>query len=357
MKNLLILFLIFTFFQSFPLLSQNNSIKGKIIDKQTGSPIADVNVFLAYTMIGTSTNRNGEFVIKNIPPANYQIVISHIQYNQILDDIFINKTTTLSREYSLEPKIYELPDVVVNEDEDDWQDYYEIFKEQLLGMTDNADLCEILNPYNISFFDVGWMEFQAYCKDPIYIVNKALGYRITYILDYFWTDELTVKYSGTPFFQELSAPNDSVKQDWINKRATTYRGSLRDFIAQTADRYVNDSWHKNPVSFTMATRLDWINDPNSYVYTDNLNTCMALGDNEYEIKYCFKSPVIVEFCDHSKVAKNQDDISKFEITKDTIVVDVLGRTYDTFGIHTISGKWTKQRLADTLPMEYMLPED
>ena len=83
---------------------------------------------------------------------------------------------------------------------------------------------------------------------------------------------------------------------------------------------------------------------------------MASGDNEYEIKYCFQSPVIVEYLPHKKVTNNYEDISKFELTKDTVTADILGRTYDTFGIHILSGKWSKERLADTLPFEYSLPE-
>ena len=341
---------------NFALIAQHNSINGKVVDKQTGKPIANANIFLAYTFRGTTTNSQGEYSLKGIPPANYTLVISHIQYNKIQEKVLITPNKVLRLDFKLEPRVYQLPDVVVNEDEDDWQDYFDIFKEQLLGMTDNAEQCEILNPYNIDFYDVDGPGFQAFCKDPIYIKNGALGYRITYILDYFWTDEFSVKYSGIPYFQELSAPNDSVKQTWIENRAAAYNGSLRDFIAETADRYTHDSWLEKSLSFSVASKPEWIKDAKKFIYTSNLNEAMASGDNEYEIKYCFQSPVIVEYLPHKKVTNNYEDISKFELTKDTVTADILGRTYDTFGIHILSGKWSKERLADTLPFEYSLPE-
>lgn len=51
-------------------------IKGRIIDNDTRKPIFNANVFLANTTIGTYTDEKGEFLIKNIPLGNYNIVFS-----------------------------------------------------------------------------------------------------------------------------------------------------------------------------------------------------------------------------------------------------------------------------------------
>jgi hypothetical protein len=48
---------------------QNNSIDiiGEVVDDETGATLENVNVFLATTSMGTTTGKNGEFNISNVP--------------------------------------------------------------------------------------------------------------------------------------------------------------------------------------------------------------------------------------------------------------------------------------------------
>ncbi|MHB2153063.1 TonB-dependent receptor [Calditrichota bacterium GD2] len=55
-------------------------IAGIVIDKETGEPLAGVNVFIPGMNLGASTNINGEYYIIQVPPGIYTIKASMIGY-------------------------------------------------------------------------------------------------------------------------------------------------------------------------------------------------------------------------------------------------------------------------------------
>ena len=61
--------------------AQTCTITGKVIDSKTQEPIPFANVFLNNTTLGTVTELNGEFVLKNIrQPAVHELVFSFVGY-------------------------------------------------------------------------------------------------------------------------------------------------------------------------------------------------------------------------------------------------------------------------------------
>lgn len=62
--------------------SYAKSISGYIADKLSGETIIGANLMLENTPYGTSTDRNGFFVITNIPNGKYTLWISHIAYSE-----------------------------------------------------------------------------------------------------------------------------------------------------------------------------------------------------------------------------------------------------------------------------------
>src|SRR5215470_3064572 len=54
-------------------------INGKVVDT-SGVPLSHASVFISNTSIGTITNENGEFVIRNIPGEALDLVISFVGY-------------------------------------------------------------------------------------------------------------------------------------------------------------------------------------------------------------------------------------------------------------------------------------
>ncbi|NIA31223.1 MAG: TonB-dependent receptor, partial [Actinobacteria bacterium] len=66
---------------SSPLLAQKKgTISGQVIDSATGEPVFYVNVFLENTTEGTTTDAEGFFSIRNIPPGIYNLIVQHVGY-------------------------------------------------------------------------------------------------------------------------------------------------------------------------------------------------------------------------------------------------------------------------------------
>lgn len=56
------------------------SIKGKIVNAETGQPVDGANIRIDQSLSGCTTNGNGEFIIRNLPEGKHQLRISHVSY-------------------------------------------------------------------------------------------------------------------------------------------------------------------------------------------------------------------------------------------------------------------------------------
>lgn len=59
-------------------IAQNGSVKGKVT--ANGAPVPYANIILSNTTLGASSGRQGAFEVKNIPPGNYELVVSAIGF-------------------------------------------------------------------------------------------------------------------------------------------------------------------------------------------------------------------------------------------------------------------------------------
>ena len=84
------LFSLFVFVSITSVFSQDlGSIKGKIIDEQSRETLPFVNVLVLGTANGSTTDENGEFIIKNVPLGYVQIQASFIGYETVVSDDYL----------------------------------------------------------------------------------------------------------------------------------------------------------------------------------------------------------------------------------------------------------------------------
>lgn len=95
--------------------SQNNSIiQGKVIDSESGQPIIGANVLIENTNIGSATDLDGYYSIKNLKSGNYSIIASYISYTKTkISEIKLNENESLIINISLKPETIELKDEVI----------------------------------------------------------------------------------------------------------------------------------------------------------------------------------------------------------------------------------------------------
>ncbi|MEP0862421.1 MAG: carboxypeptidase-like regulatory domain-containing protein [Ignavibacterium sp.] len=107
MKNLALIILI----SSIQVFAQSFSVKGKVIDSQSGSSLSFANIRVEGTTLGTASNVNGEIELK-LNAGNYKLIASFIGY--FSDTISVNVNSDLSGLiFKLKSTEINLPEVVV----------------------------------------------------------------------------------------------------------------------------------------------------------------------------------------------------------------------------------------------------
>jgi len=97
-KKLIIIFIII----SAKLFAQSNpSISGFVREDATGEPLSYVNVFLRGTTLGTATRQDGYYVIPSVPSGKYDIIVSIIGYEHILQPIVLKVGEDLRIDFRL----------------------------------------------------------------------------------------------------------------------------------------------------------------------------------------------------------------------------------------------------------------
>jgi len=63
--------------------SSKGIISGSVVDAQNGEPIVGANIYLESTPLGAASDLDGKFLIENVPPGSYTLVISVIGYSEM----------------------------------------------------------------------------------------------------------------------------------------------------------------------------------------------------------------------------------------------------------------------------------
>ena len=108
-KALVLIFTIITTMVS----AQTGSIRGFVYDKETGEPLMLTNVVLENTLIGTTTDVNGYFVLSKIKTGSYNIKVTLLGYETYIAPIKIEKNKVLALKVDLNPSATELQTVEI----------------------------------------------------------------------------------------------------------------------------------------------------------------------------------------------------------------------------------------------------
>ena len=112
--NFLWLLILFVLSQNLAFAQTKGSIKGRIIDGDTGEGLPGVNVLVKGTYYGAATDLEGNYVIERVNPGVYTLEVSMIGYKQVQHTgvkVIVGETTTLK--FNLEPTVLALGQEVV----------------------------------------------------------------------------------------------------------------------------------------------------------------------------------------------------------------------------------------------------
>ncbi|MGB5107701.1 MAG: von Willebrand factor type A domain-containing protein [Candidatus Zixiibacteriota bacterium] len=83
--------------------TNTGKIRGKIINKKTKDPVAFVVVQLKGTTMGAQANKNGEYIIINVPPGKYEICASLHGWGTVcVTELTVDVNSTTVQDFSLD---------------------------------------------------------------------------------------------------------------------------------------------------------------------------------------------------------------------------------------------------------------
>ena len=230
-----ILFLFLSFSAS---IIAQQTIKGRVVNATTGTPIAGSSVFISNSSNGTTTNNLGQFELKDVPPGKHDLVISYIGYETNVYS-FTHDQLPLRLKVELSEKVKELENVTLEPfAEEGWDKWGKTFTDYFIGSSENAAYCKIKNGKAIKFrYYKKSNRLEAYSDEPVFVENKALGYLIHYQLEDFEISfrDRSFLYAGYPLFEEMHEARKALKAKWEVRRQTAYHGSVTHFMKSLFD--------------------------------------------------------------------------------------------------------------------------
>jgi len=117
MKKLILIFLVMgTAIISAQTDEPMGSLEGKVIDRETKSPLIGVNIYIKNTQTGTTTDMEGNYEINSLPVGITTVVFSYIGYEKVTKtDINIKPDGTSFVNVEMNSSAVELQDIVVTD--------------------------------------------------------------------------------------------------------------------------------------------------------------------------------------------------------------------------------------------------
>lgn len=387
--------------------AQNYTLNGVVKDKR-GEALPGAGVYVSGYKIAVSSDNNGAYKL-SLKPGNYDILVQLIGYKALNKNVVIaDKDVKL--DLVLEESVTQLAEVTIKPDPN--RAYYiALFKDFFIGTTPNAAQCKLINP-NVLIIDYDQDNalLTVKCNQFLIIENKALGYRIKYLVNNFEYSRKTniVYYQGFPTYEDLKGSKRK-KEAWDKMRLTAYLGSPQHFfkslyhkkateegfIINTLKSIPNNNRPKDSLINANIRRFTQAQTFTGNIHLtvgDSLNYWIKKKNLPKEISVLSKAPVLqdtlarpttepaiqeINFTDKLYVVyiKEPEDAAftgrlSFSISRppDYFGYQISTITlqqppvyfYENGGIYNprsmlFSGYWAWEKIADSVPMDYLPP--
>jgi hypothetical protein len=340
-------------------------ITGKVKDASNNQPLYFVQVYLANTSMGCTTEEDGTFTIERVPLGNYQLIVSLIGHERMERDIQLKEIRDQTFEFKLKPTTLQGQKITVTAPNPrEWQKNLEKFKKHFIGTSAFAEFCQILNPEVLDLeYDKNSGILSAKTDIPLQIENRALGYTISYTLKNYMLQDKMFRFSGYTYFQETVAVSDVEKFWWKQNREKAYYGSVNHFLTSLIQNRLKEEEYiihqASELPLTVRTvRLNAIQP----------DTLVTQGMTPYERKITFPRFIRVVYTrdweedDYIKEMgrklkkikqKETGQVSWLEVGQPVIYANLQGHIDNPYAL-TFFGYWAwREKIANLLPLDYL----
>ena len=233
--RLLIPFLLAPFFL---FAQQKYALTGSVVEKGS-TAIPGASVFIEGTTMGTQADANGLYTLKNIPAGRYRLVASLVGYVPKMIFIEVPGKITVYN-FILEEDNKTLAEVrVVGSQDKTWEKQFRAFERGFIGESYDRKEVYITNREVVDFTENKEV-FTAVASQPLQIINKSLGYKITYFMYNFERTNSLTSFKGLASFQELVPEDTRQERRWNRNRVEAYEGSIKHFLKSLVDNRLEE---------------------------------------------------------------------------------------------------------------------
>lgn len=355
--------IVFSALFSYSTFAQSGSIKGKVIDAKTLEPLPFANVFLNNTTIGSVTNTNGDYLLKNIEQEGvYELVISFVGYESVKVKVTIGKGELNRGTLRLTPSEIQLGTVEVKGSRDkDWEKKMKRFSKIFLGEDKAAEESSITNPWVVDFpdFDDPGV-FIAKASTPIEIENKALGYKIFFYLAHFAADSKGYIIQGNARFNEMPTSDEVQRLRWETNRSLSYLHSSHHLFQAIIEHRIQGAGFR---LYTDRPGFEKTNVRAPYFYPELERSVMVYDttnivtpDKQKDVyRINLKGRVEVHYHKEKAAVRTYRDVaypvSWVKAERSYVLVNKHGYELNPADV-VISGEMSTDRVARMLPIDY-----
>ena len=384
--------LLFLFFP-FCAFAQYGVITGKVTNAETKSPLPRASVFLGNSAVGTITSDDGSFTLSSVRQGQYTLVVTILGYEQYTKTILVGPEP-IKLNIEMAPKPLMLREVVIQSSAD-WKKNYEAFKKEFIGTDENAKQCFILNPQVLNLtYNPTKQLLHADADEFLIVENKALGYRVKFLLNDFKIDKIAniISREGQQVFEDLPG-SAAQKKKWHQKREEAYYGSEMHFFRSLyTDKLAQEGFEiyqfsrslnpQRPPDDEIKRRVNYYNIhhmPDSVKYYIDVAN-MSKYYNERLLKpplmswevltntgqpglysIHFAHYLYVVYKNKTDDVYNRDLYRPLDMPNYAVSVVTLNEPYALFDMNGIviaggpisEGAWARNRLSDMLPVDYV----
>lgn len=221
-------------------------LKGQVLSAVDSLPLPGASVYFDGTSLGVSTREDGTFQISANSNISSVLIIQALGFKTY----FVQNPTAskeLGRIFLMESQ-ESLDEVHLETDPWSRQKKMEIFRREFLGKDKAALQCRITNEEVIKLrYIPSSQTLVAYADAPLKIVNRFLGYKVTYNLTDFKAEFSTatglrhttlVYYEGFSLFTEIKK---KPSKRFLKNREATFKGSSLHFMRSLASSELSEN--------------------------------------------------------------------------------------------------------------------
>jgi hypothetical protein len=338
-------------------LGQTGSVKGIVLNSSTAEPLPFASVYINFTTLATSADKNGEFLLRNIPYGKHELIVSFVGHHPHQIKINIKDSIDKSLEIRLRPK--EMRPVLIQAKRDKkWRSDLEKFKILFLGDNVYAAGCEILNPWILDFDKDDNGFFTAVASDILKVENYSLGYTLFYEIKNFRVGSTSYTINGNVRFKQMEASDTITQKIWEENRQSVYLGSSRHLFKSIVDKRVAEEgfelYQDNTGTPDIVRVNQFLKNIGREISEFN-NISLETNNNGREYKMKFPRRLEVHYLnkfDRQNIYRNTNhSVSWIEARNNFLTFDGKGILHNTSDM-VVLGTMSKARISELLPFDF-----